>query len=656
MRRLANPRQRFRDWYDASIGNRFAAALFLLTLGFVLLTSIGNFAYLARMTVLHAEASLDEQHADLTREVTHLLDHVSEHYRALSQDPTIVSAVLNARHQATEVQPILERQQPHRYSPIDACVTDDQGRPFTCLRPGTNALADSSWLNQVIAQGRPSARIERVVPDHPVLILAFPVVHEGTGAAEGAVVASFDLVPLVRRSLEGKASTEHTHLLDPLGDLLEHRGNHAGMIYKVAPLPLAEPLAGLQLRLGVTVQRTHFYGPLLRLTGAYLLIALLIVAGAIWAVRIVVPPLIARLSVLTRQANDIADGGLAEFNANELQADEIGQLSHAFAQMVRRLNAANESLERTVQERTAELRASENYNKALFANSYIPMVVMDPANGVFIDCNDAAVDIYRLSGRHQVLGKTVLDVSTPTQYDGSPSAAAAAKHVAKAREQGLQVFEWRHRRADGQEWDAEVRLMSLQAGGKDLLQFSLRDITAQKLAEADIWRRANFDALTGLANRNLLRDRLERAIANARRSSLKLGVLFLDLDGFKAVNDTLGHGAGDELLIEAARRLERCVREQDTAARQGGDEFVLLIHHLESPEDLSRVATAALASLNQPFFIAGSSRQISTSIGIAVYPDDADTADILLDLADRALYRAKNQGKNRYRFHDPALD
>ncbi|HET6720537.1 MAG TPA: diguanylate cyclase, partial [Rhodocyclaceae bacterium] len=422
------------------------------------------------------------------------------------------------------------------------------------------------------------------------------------------------------------------------------------------PLLLAEPLAGLQLQLGVTVQRTHFYGPLLRLTGAYLLIALLIVAGAIWAVRIVVPPLVARLSALTRQANAIAEGGMAEFKADETEADEIGQLSHAFAQMVRRLNAANESLERTVQERTAELRASESYNKALFANSYIPMVVMDPASDVFIDCNDAAVEIYRLGGRHQVLGKTVLDVSPPTQYDGSPSAAAAARHVAKAREQGLQVFEWRHRRADGQEWDAEVRLMSLRVGGKELLQFSLRDITAQKLAEADIWRRANFDILTGLANRNLLRERLERAIADARRSSLKLGVLFLDLDGFKAVNDTLGHGAGDELLIEAARRLERCVREQDTAARLGGDEFVLLIHHLDGPEDLARVATAALASLNQPFLIAGNSRQISTSIGIAVYPDDAETADALLDLADRALYQAKKQGKNRYRFHKPALD
>lgn len=298
------------------------------------------------------------------------------------------------------------------------------------------------------------------------------------------------------------------------------------------------------------------------------------------------------------------------------------------------------------------LADSEAYSKALFAHSYIPLVIMDPETNAFIDCNDAAVLIYRMDSREQVLGKTPLDVSATVQYDGTPSPQAALAHIAKAMAEGIDVFQWQHQRPNGELWDAEVQLMRFRHGDKELLQFSLRDITEERRHEEVAWRKGNFDSLTGLANRGLCLDRLEHALAQARRSGHKAGVLFIDLDGFKGINDTLGHAAGDELLIEASRRLERCVREQDTTARFGGDEFVLIVDDLAERNDLCRIVEEVLSLLSQPFTLGEVTRLISGSIGIAVFPDDADSSEALLKLADQALYQAKRAGKSCYIYAD----
>ena len=296
------------------------------------------------------------------------------------------------------------------------------------------------------------------------------------------------------------------------------------------------------------------------------------------------------------------------------------------------------------------LAESEAYNKSLFAYSHIPLVILDPDTGRFLDCNDAAVNIYRMRNRLDVMGKTPLDVSAPVQYDGTPSAEAANSMVAEAKSKGFHIFEWRHQRPNGEQWDAEVRLMLFHHGGKQLFRFSLRDITEQKRSTAEIWHQANFDPLTGLANRSLLRDRLDRAFAQARRNQSKVGLLYLDLDGFKGINDTLGHAAGDDLLKQTASRLLSCVREEDTASRIGGDEFVLVVQDMASHEDSKRVAECALENFASAFQLGDTTSHITTSIGIAVFPDDATSADALLDCADRALYRSKRTGKNRYSF------
>jgi diguanylate cyclase (GGDEF)-like protein len=158
------------------------------------------------------------------------------------------------------------------------------------------------------------------------------------------------------------------------------------------------------------------------------------------------------------------------------------------------------------------------------------------------------------------------------------------------------------------------------------------------------------DSLTGLPNRVLLLDRLGHALDRTARTGGSLGVLYADLDGFKAVNDRLGHAAGDDLLKEVAGRLQRVVREEDTVSRLGGDEFTIILAGNESPTEVEQVAQRLLQAIARPFSLRGQECFVGTSIGIALFPGDGEDAEALIKSADTAMYRAKEQGRNAYRF------
>ncbi|HET9113391.1 MAG TPA: EAL domain-containing protein [Burkholderiales bacterium] len=183
-----------------------------------------------------------------------------------------------------------------------------------------------------------------------------------------------------------------------------------------------------------------------------------------------------------------------------------------------------------------------------------------------------------------------------------------------------------------------------------------RDITERKKASELIMYQAYHDLLTGLANRNLFRDHLELAIAQARRYKHMLALMFLDLDRFKRVNDTLGHAVGDLLLIEVASRLKGCLREGDTLARQGGDEFTLLLSHIENQEHVISAADKIIKEFTAPFYINGHELYVPMSIGIALYPDNGETIDTLIKNADIAMYDSKAKGRNRYQIYSANMN
>jgi diguanylate cyclase (GGDEF)-like protein len=199
---------------------------------------------------------------------------------------------------------------------------------------------------------------------------------------------------------------------------------------------------------------------------------------------------------------------------------------------------------------------------------------------------------------------------------------------------------------------AEAQLGNANVIGGFQARFLWNVITRLKQSNEQILHLAHHDALTSLPNRVLFYDRLNQEITSANRENESFAVLFLDLDGFKLINDTFGHDVGDALLCAAAKRISACVRDSDTVARMGGDEFTVILSNVRSASSKDRVAKKIIEAISQPFVINGKSCMVSVSIGIALYPDNAKTAEQLVKIADAAMYLAKNSGKNCYRLVD----
>jgi diguanylate cyclase (GGDEF)-like protein len=237
--------------------------------------------------------------------------------------------------------------------------------------------------------------------------------------------------------------------------------------------------------------------------------------------------------------------------------------------------------------------------------------------------------------------------------------AASREAAAQLREGKVKSYEKEIREAETMQAASDDHVTMLQQANAHLV---IATIEAQKLAEQvqmakdQLDHLAHHDALTDLPNRMLLQDRLEQAIELARRQDRRLAVMFMDLDRFKHINDSLGHPVGDQLLQSVAQRLLACVRHSDTISRQGGDEFVLLLSFIEHAEDAALSAQKMLASISQPHHIDGHDLHINVSIGISIYPDDGRDAETLIKSADTAMYHAKESGRNNYKFFEQGMN
>ncbi len=311
--------------------------------------------------------------------------------------------------------------------------------------------------------------------------------------------------------------------------------------------------------------------------------------------------------------------------------------------------------ERKRAEAEAALHASESRFRLMFERTADALLLLDPVAGQFIDCNQAATDMLRCTDKHELLLLHPAKLSPPYQPDGRPSGEKADEMIATALRNGSHRFEWIHCSAHRADFPVEVLLTPILIEEKQLLITTWRDITEKKKSEELIWQQANFDTLTGLPNRRMFHDRLEQEIKKSHRSGLPMALMLLDLDHFKEVNDTLGHPQGDVLLVEAARRIAECVRESDTVARLGGDEFIVILSEMEDTNSIERIAQKIVDRLAAPFQLLQETVFVSASMGITLYPDDAQAIDNLLKNADQAMYLAKSSGRNRFRYFTAAL-
>jgi len=230
--------------------------------------------------------------------------------------------------------------------------------------------------------------------------------------------------------------------------------------------------------------------------------------------------------------------------------------------------------------------------------------------------------------------------------------------LASLNADGIWVGELWSRRRDGEVYPENRTVVAVHDGtGRLQHYFSMfTDISAEKFAAERIHRLAHFDATTELPNRVLLQDRLLHAINRAARANGRLALLFLDLDGFKLINDTYGHSAGDEVLRLVGKRLLSRLRKADIVARIGGDEFAVVLSDIDQDSDVQITCDQLLQVINEPYQLGGNQSFVTTSVGIAMFPDDGRDVPTLLKQADAAMYQAKERGKNRYAFYEPEMN
>ena len=301
--------------------------------------------------------------------------------------------------------------------------------------------------------------------------------------------------------------------------------------------------------------------------------------------------------------------------------------------------------------RAARLESEHRLATTVFHASSEAIMITDAENRI-VDVNPAFTRITGFS-RGEVLGRNPRILQSGIQSEHFYREMWAAIN---------QYGHWRgeiwNRRRNGElypEWLAVDRVLSPEGAVLNYVAM-WSDISERKEAEARIHYLAHYDALTDLPNRVLFNDRFTQALIHARRYDQSVALMFVDLDRFKVVNDTLGHRVGDELLKQVAERLRRCVREEDTVSRQGGDEFVVLLANLDMSADAAVVSDKILEALAEPMYFEGHELSVTCSIGIACYPSDGADPDTLMKNADLAMYRAKSVGRNNYQFFSPELE
>jgi diguanylate cyclase (GGDEF)-like protein/PAS domain S-box-containing protein len=306
------------------------------------------------------------------------------------------------------------------------------------------------------------------------------------------------------------------------------------------------------------------------------------------------------------------------------------------------------AIEAKVTDRTARLRDREARLQAILDNAGDAIVTVD-AGGVVVSANPATAALFGYPQAH-LQG---LDFTTLVPGGGDEDGAALLARLAAEPSDGREL---NGLNARGQPFPLAVSVSQVALPGERLYVCILRDLTEQHRSQAHIHRLAHHDPLTGLENRAALGVRLEQQLAQARRSQLPLAVLFIDLDHFKKINDSLGHQAGDQLLVGASARMKDLLRDVDTLARLGGDEFIIVLGGPLTPDSVTAVAVRLVESLQQPYHLNGITAHSGASVGVALFPEDGLDADTLVRHADMAMYAAKREGRGNFQFFSPAMN
>ena len=656
-------------WMNTSVSSRISASVLILTLVVGGALGWGSFVLSSKLIENDVSKELLHESTLAAKQVEFTFNTLYADLARLAGNNLFSDGITDRNVRNTYLLPFFADYKSPSRIPTTLALYDTDGRLVVGAGSApAPSYEGATWLKRVTLLGFTHTQFEKSGRG-ALLVVAKPVVAGPKTAGTAILVMSIPVADAFRSAV---ASTR--------GDLAKQLKLGTESLAEVGSAKFESPITAAQrvtldwavlpkpLTLELSGDRTVLLGPMRLLIAGYAVVGGVILLLVLVGSRVIGQYYSRALARLNQAATSLLNADTGTTPLPVRGDDEVAQLTVAFNAMTERLNASRRDLDTRVAERTVKL---EDINSALvkeimnhkktgeqlhvaanaIENAAEGVIVCD-GQGRLVSANKA---FCRITGyaTEEILGQRLEELSPPEQ--GIPGYAEVFELV---RAQGHWKGELWSRRKNGDRYVEARSISAVRDEGGNAVNYIIlcSDVTKQKEDETRLQFLAHHDPLTGLPNRTQFQERCDEALMRAARHNAKVAVLFVDLDHFKTVNDSLGHGHGDELLRNVAARLQECTRKTDTVARLGGDEFTILLGEVTDSGDIAFIAKKIADRLSASFTIAGHEVYVSASVGISCYPEDGQSAAALIKNADAAMYAAKEQGRNNYQFFSAEMN
>ncbi|MGQ0525605.1 MAG: putative bifunctional diguanylate cyclase/phosphodiesterase [Betaproteobacteria bacterium] len=662
---IARVTSRFRQWLGASLAHRITVFSLTLALALGTILGLGSYVALHRLLETAIEREMSYQAALAARNVEGIVNLLYRDATRMSSNAMLLRALAQPAGRDDALANFFSAYMGPRGLAAVASVHDTSGRALAGTGSGAlRSYEGASWLHRVLSLGFTYTEISSEGGQRHLLI-ARPVAGEG-----GILVVRAPIDEIFRKAVGTLFDDYNKRMLTDRGEVLaELRWRSLAQPVRAAQtIPLDVAAFPGQLRLEVSAERQEVLAPLAWLAACYagaagILLVLLVRLARRYGARLNTP-----LAGLSRAASSIASGPAPLPQLTVQGQDEVARIATAFNVVTATVNELQAEVENRVAQRTVTL---QDMNTALVKEilshkktgeqlHVAANAIENAAEGVMIcDSEERIVSINKAFTR--ITGYAADEVlgTTPDMLLGDDESRAKRAEISRnVVDDGHWRGELWSRRKNGERYLEQCSVTAVKDDAGRLVNFIVlfSDVTKQKEDEIRLQFLAHHDSLTGLLNRTLFQQRCEETLMLAERKNTKAAVIFIDLDHFKTVNDSLGHAYGDDLLKQASVRLAECVRKTDIVGRLGGDEFTVLLNEVGDSGDVALIAKKILDRLTASFTVAGREIFISASLGISWFPDDGQNAATLIQNADAAMYAAKEQGRNNYQFFSAEMN
>ena len=667
-RLIAPSRNRIRKWLAASLSHRITA--FSLAVGLALGTLVGMGSYLVthQLLAMAIKRELGYEAALAARNVEGVVNVLYRDASRMSSNGALIRALAQRNGRDEEFKVFFGTYTGPAGVSTAVSVHDTSGRPLAGTpNAALRSYEGAAWLRRVVNLGFTYSEIMSEGGKR-YLIIARPVPVSSVSA--GILVLRAPLDEVFGKAVSTLYDDYNKRLVSDRGEILaEVRWRElAQPVGATQPVALDISAFPGQLQLEIAGERDEVLAPLVWLAACYAGAAAIILIIVLRVARRYGARLGAALEQLSKRAAAIASAPAPMAQLPVAGEDELARFAGAFNRLAGTVNELQQELEARVAKRTVTL---QDMNTALVKEilshkktgeqlHVAANAIENAAEGVMIcDGDERIISVNkaftRISGyaAEEVLG------TTPDMLLGDDeSRARRAEILRMVVDEGHWRGELWSRRKNGERYLEQCSVTAVKDEVGRLVNFIVlfSDVTKQKEDEMRLQFLAHHDPLTGLVNRTLFQQRCEETLMLAERKNTRAAVIFIDLDHFKTVNDSLGHAYGDDLLKQAAGRLVECVRKTDVVGRLGGDEFIVLLNEVGDSGDVALIAKKILDRLTASFMVAGHEIFVSASLGISWYPDDGQNAATLIQNADAAMYAAKEQGRNNYQFFSAEMN